>query len=556
MESTLRNLIEKVLSEYAKRRQVILPAAFSFDLSVSRDPKHGDFSTNAAFKLAKALSQKPPELANEFVLIFEEILSHDSSAKTLVQKAVVAGGGFVNFYLTKASLGQLLVEVCRMDKRFGESKFGQERKALLEFVSANPTGPLTIAHGRQAAIGDCLFRILKATGHPVQSEYYLNDAGRQMNLLGQSLYARYCEFLGQAFEFPEEGYKGDYVRDLAKQLAESKKDHLLKEQAGEAVIFCRKYAGDEIMKDIRQDLKRMGVHFDHYFSEGTLYQNHDVEKTIEFLKKQGFIYEQDGAIWFKSTAFGDDKDRVVRKSTGEYTYLAPDIAYHAKKFQRGFNWLINFWGPDHHGYIARLKAACQALGHPSNEMDIRIVQLTTLYRNGEPVRMSTRAGEFVTLKELMDEVGVDATRFFFVMRKVESHLDFDLELAKAKSQDNPVYYLQYAYARIASLLKFADKKIHLNAKFERLEAAEERDLIRMIGEFPKILIQASESLEPYRLADYLRDLAACFHKFYSLHRIVTEDEELTYARLVLVEAMRITLRNGLELLGISQPESM
>jgi arginyl-tRNA synthetase len=295
---------------------------------------------------------------------------------------------------------------------------------------------------------------------------------------------------------------------------------------------------------------------DHFFSEGILYERNEVDNTLVLLKDKGHLYEQDGALWFRSTAFGDDKDRVVRKSSGEATYLAPDIAYHRYKFERGFSWLINLLGPDHHGYVTRLKAACQALGHAADDIDVRIVQLTTLYRKGVPVRMSTRAGEFVTLRELVHEVGSDATRFFFVMRKVESHLDFDLELAKQKSQDNPVYYLQYAHARIASLIQFANRPLKLSSNFGLLVAEEETALMRQISEFPKVLVAASQMLEPYRLADYLRDVAVCFHKFYSRHRVVTEEESLTDARLILVEAARIVLKNGLRILGISQPESM
>ncbi len=310
------------------------------------------------------------------------------------------------------------------------------------------------------------------------------------------------------------------------------------------------------MEGIRKDLTDIHVTFDHYFSESKLYEKKAVDQALNCLTDRGHLFEQDGALWFRSTAFGDDKDRVVKKSSGEYTYLAPDIAYHRYKFERGFNWLINLWGPDHHGYIPRMKAACQALGYDESQMDVRIVQLTTLFRKGEPVRMSTRAGELVTLRELADEVGVDATRFFFVIRKIESHLDFDLDLAKEKSQENPVYYLQYAHARIASILKYADRSIPAHPPLERLASPEEADLIKKISEFPEILVRASEALEPYRLADYLRDLAACFHRFYTFHRVVTEDLELTDARLYLAGAARIVLRNGLTLLGISHPESM
>ena len=377
-----------------------------------------------------------------------------------------------------------------------------------------------------------------------------------MRLLGESLLARYYEELKMPFDFPEEGYKGTYLIDMAKQLIAEKGDSLLKEAHETQADICREYAARVMMEDIRGDLDRFRVKFDSYFSEQTLYKKDLVNQSLDFLKKKEFLYEQDGALWFRSTHFGDDKDRVVRKSSGEYTYLAPDIAYHHQKFQRGYNRLVNLLGPDHHGYITRLKAACQALGHDSGEIEVRIVQLTTLFRQGEPVRMSTRAGEFVTLKELMDEVGADAARFFFIMRRIESHLDFDLDLAKAKSQDNPVYYLQYAHARIASIIRFSEREVTPKVDLNLLASEEETALIKLVADFPKVLVQASEALEPYRLADFLREVAAQFHKLYQLHRVVSEEEELTKARLLLVEAARIVLANGLECLGISQPDSM
>ena len=554
MKTLLEDLIDRTLRDYAKRKGITLPPALNPDLVMPKDPSHGDFSSNVAFKLAKLAGEKPALIAAELVRLIEE--SQKAQKGSPVRRVESAGTGFINFTLAKTSLAQVLVEVHKKKERFGESDFGKGRKVLLEFVSANPTGPLTIAHGRQAAVGDALARILKATGHSVETEYYLNDAGRQMNLLGASLWARYCEVLGRPTPLPADGYQGGYLIDIAKKLAEIKKDTLLQEPGEKAVDFCRKFAAGEIMEGIREDLAAVCVSFDHYFNESTLYEKGAVDQTLQFLTGKGHLYEKDGALWFASIPFGDDKDRVVKKSSGEYTYLAPDIAYHRTKFERGFNRLINFWGPDHHGYVARLKAACRALGHDPDEVEIRIVQLTTLFRKGRPVRMSTRAGEFVTLRELVQEVGADAARFFFVMRKIESHLDFDLDLAKEKSQENPVYYLQYAHARIASLLKYADRQVSPDVNLERLEAPEETDLIKRISEYPQVLIRASQSLEPYGLSDYLRELAASFHKFYTFHRVVTEDGELTRARLLLADAARIVLKNGLELLGISQPETM
>ena len=554
MKSQIDVLIEKILRQYSERKGFELPEGFGHELVPSKDPAHGDFASNVAFKLTKFVRAKPNLIADELVLLLEKESGSEKAAG--VRRVETAGGGFINFYLTQTSLGQILVEIHKKGERYGSSDFGKGRKVLLEFVSANPTGPLTIAHGRQAAVGDVLARILKATGFAVSTEYYLNDAGRQMNLLGGSLWARYQQELGREAAFPEEGYQGSYLVDIAKKLVGEKRDSLLSVKTSEAVDFCRKYAGDQIMRGIREDLKTIRVHFDSYFNESSLYERGAVDAALNFLTDHDFLYEKEGALWFRSTAFGDDKDRVVKKSTGEYTYLAPDIAYHRSKFERGHQWLINLWGPDHHGYVPRLKAACQALGHPAHDMDIRIVQLTTLFRKGEPVRMSTRAGEFVTLRELYEEVGVDAARFFFVMRKIESHLDFDLELAKQKSQENPVYYLQYAHARIAGLLRFAARPVNPKANVARLDTPEESEVIKVISKLPDVLVQASQMLEPYRLADYLREVAAAFHKCYQLHRVVTEDNELTEARLLLADTARRVLRSGLELLGISQPESM
>lgn len=565
MKSKLENLINSVVEEYCGQKKAVRPDNFAYDLHPPKDTQHGDLACNVAFKLAKVTREKPAEIAGELAALFEKKSAKDSP----VEKIEIAGGGFINLYLRKEDLGSILIQIHEQGARYGASDFGRGKKVILEFVSANPTGPLTIAHGRQAAVGDCLARILKFTGHGVHSEYYLNDAGRQMTMLSRSVWVRYNELLGMEMSFPEDGYQGEYIRDIARDIIEKeKKDSLLKEPEEKAVEYCGLYAVKYLMHSIEADLAKMHVHFDHYFSEKTLYAKKSVEHALEVLKKKGYLFESEGALWFRSTDFGDDKDRVVKKSTGEYTYLAPDIAYHLSKYERGYNVLVNFWGPDHHGYIPRLKAACQALGYPPEAIHIGIVQLTTLFRKGQPVRMSTRAGEFVSLRELYEEVGVDATRFFFVMRRQESHLDFDLDLAKEQSQENPVFYLQYAHARIASLLKFAEKGVTTpppvagsrpkagKVDFKLLNTPEEAELIGCLSQFGDFLIQASRSMEPYRLADYLRQVAASFHKFYSHHRIVTEDQELTKARLLLSDATRIVLRNGLELLGISQPESM
>jgi len=549
LKESLQAALQKIIKEYVKKKKAVLPDGFQAALDLSRDPAHGDWSTAVAFRLAKLVREKPSRIAEDLVSALKKELPS-------VSRFEIAGGGFINFFLPTASLAGVLIEIHKRDLEFGRSDYGRGKKVLIEFVSANPTGPLTIAHGRQAALGDSLARILRSSGHSVTTEYYLNDAGRQMNLLGESLWVRYLELAGQALPLPKEGYQGAYLIEVAKKLLEEKKDSLLGKSKEEAIDFCRQFAAGEILKGIKKDLEETRVSFDYYSTESSLYREKAVEKALGLLRDRGHLYESEGALWFRSTSFGDDKDRVIRKSSGEYTYLAPDLAYHQKKFERGFELLINLWGPDHHGYVPRLKAGCQALGYDPERVRILIVQLVTLFRKGEPVRMSTRAGEFVTLRELFEEVGPDATRFFFLLRRIESHLDFDLDLAKTQSDENPVYYLQYAHARISSILKFAGRRVDSNVNLERLHAPEEMELIKMLQEYPRILISAAQFLEPYKVVEYLRELAAQFHQFYALHRVVTEDGELTATRLLLVDGVRIVLRNGLEVLGISHPETM
>ncbi len=555
MKEALQATLQKILKGYAREKGLSLPEDFPVELELSRDSAHGDLTTPVAFRLARLAKEKPARIAEDLSRFLNEELKQNQSQK-LFTRFEVAGGGFINFYLPSAQLAGGLIEIHEKDEAYGRSNFGEGKKVLVEYVSANPTGPLTIAHGRQAAIGDALARILRMTGFDVSREYYLNDTGRQIDLLGESLFARYQELFGEAVSIPEEGYKGAYLIEVAQRLKKEKGDALLKKPRPEALRDCRQFAISDILGGIKEDLKAVDVNFDSYFSEQGLREKKKVEEAIELLKKKNLVREEGGALWFVSTQFGDDKDRVLRKQTGDYTYLAPDIAYHLTKFERGFKLLVNLWGPDHHGYIPRMKAACQALGHDAEALRVLIVQLVTLYRQGQPVRMSTRAGEFVTLRELFEEVGVDATRFFFVMRRIESHLDFDLDLAKAQSDENPVYYLQYAHARISGILKFGKREIHSQVKPDRLSSPEEADLMKKLQEFPRILIAAAQSLEPYRVVEYLRELAAQFHKFYSLHRVVTEDEELTKARLFLSDCARIVLRNGLRVLGITTPESM
>ena len=577
MRNRLKELVDQALPELLTELKLsgVSPKDIRYDIEVPKIKTHGDLSVNTAFQLGRSLKKNPLDIAARFHKILEKNVEKDRNLKQLVKSITVEKPGFINFKFTENSLANQLLEISKGNETFGRSETGKGMKILIEFVSANPTGPLTIAHGRQAAIGDTLARILTAVGYGVKKEFYLNDSGRQIRLLGQSLLARYSELCGKKASIPEEGYQGEYLIEVAKHLKKEKNGSLLKLNDEDALREATAYAVKSILDGIKKDLADAEVVFDEYFSERTLYEKKMVDQALEKLKQKGLTYESEGALWFKSTQFGDDKDRVLRKQTGEYTYLAPDIAYHEYKFQRGFSRLVNLWGPDHHGYVPRLKAACEALGHPSKQVAILIVQLATLYRNGVPVRMSTRAGEFVTLRELMDEVGVDAARFFFLMRKVESHLDFDLELAKKKSDENPVYYLQYAHARISNILAHAHKTVPGTAgtgsqnlsrnvpgtvqgevDLSLIREEEALDLIRKMLEYPDALKQAAEYLEPYRVVDYLRELAALFHKFYTLHRVVSDDRALTKARLLLVDCVRMVLRNGLGVLGVSAPAKM
>ena len=558
MKDQLKKLVDQSLPEIVVElnHPGLKPETLQYEIELPKVKAHGDLSINLAFQIGRTLKRNPFEVALSCHKVLEAKMKTASQWGTWIKEITVEKPGFINFRFTSRSFLDQLLEISKQNEHFGEPTVGKGLKAIIEFVSANPTGPLTIAHGRQAAIGDTLARILKTLGYGVHKEFYLNDAGRQIRLLGESLWVRYQELFGIKAELPEEGYRGAYLIDLAKALKTEKGEQLLSQGKEKSIEFVTAFAAKSILSGIEAELKRVGVVFDQYFSEQSLYEKKLVDRALQKLDEKKMTYEADGALWFRSTQFGDDKDRVLRKQSGEFTYLAPDIAYHETKFERGFKLLVNLWGPDHHGYIPRLKAACKALGHPADSLRILIVQLTTLYRAGEPVRMSTRAGEFVTLQELVDEVGVDATRFFFLMRKVESHLDFDLELAKQKTDENPVFYLQYAHARISSIIAYAQRKIDSECSLDLIREPEEIDLIKKMIEYPEILEQAAEFLEPYRVVDYLRELATLFHKFYTLHRVVTDDEALTKARLFLTDCVRIVLRNGMTILGVSAPSKM
>ena len=513
----------------------------SLSLEVPKEKKFGDFSANIAMKLSKELRKPPFEIAGSIIKNIEK-----SSG---IKDVKVEKPGFINFYISNKAVAAALEDIIKEDAGFGVSTIGRNKKVQIEFVSANPTGPLTVAHGRQAAIGDSLARILKFCGYDVVKEYYINDEGVQIQALGKSVKARLMEASGEKSGFPENGYKGKYIYDIAEKLKETKRSSLSDE-------FFMEYAVKEIMETIVKDLEDFGVYFDVWYSQKALAKSGKVEKAIDDLKKREFLYEKDGATWFKSTGLGDDKDRVIIKSDGSYTYLTPDMAYHKEKFEKGYHRIINIWGPDHHGYINRIKAACQALGYDKEKLSILIAQLVTLYRDGKPVKMSTREGEFITLREIMDEVGKDAARFFFIMRRTESHLDFDLALAKAQTLDNPVYYIQYAHARISSIIEFSkDAKPNLE-NLGLLDKEQELDIVKALMHYPKIIEAAASNLEPSILLTYLQDLAGLFHSYYNAYRIVTDDKPLTEARITLIQAVKKVIASGLDLLGVTALEKM
>ncbi|GFO57214.1 arginine--tRNA ligase [Geomonas sp. Red276] len=517
--------------------------------------EHGDFASNVAMQMAKAERKAPRAIA-------EIIVNKLASSSDLIKSLEVAGPGFINFFIKDDAWRKVLLDIDQAGDQYGKSKVGAGRKVQVEFVSANPTGPLHIGHGRGAATGDAVASLLLAAGFDVQKEYYINDAGNQMNTLGLSGLLRYKEILGEQIEFPENCYQGGYMKDIAREVITKHGDRFLKVSQEEGVAFFAKFGGDVILKGIDEDLQDFGVRFDNWFSEQSLFDQGKVDSAVKEMQEKGLIYEQDGALWFKTTDYGDDKDRVVVRSNGVTTYFASDIAYHRDKFARGFDWVIDVWGADHHGYVPRLKGVVQGLGRKADDLGIILVQLVALLRDGVPVAMSTRSGEFVTLKEVVDEVGRDAARFFFLMRRSDSQLDFDLELAKRQSADNPVYYVQYAHARIKSIFETARERgvapdFSGGVNLQLLESADDLALVKKLSLFPETLESAAVNFEPHRITYFLQDLAGEFHSFYNKSRvIIPEEPELTRARLFLLHCTALTLKNALTVLGISAPERM
>jgi arginyl-tRNA synthetase len=525
------------------------------EVEVPKIETHGDFATNFAMLSARAQKMAPR-------LIAQALVDHLDDTQGLIARTEIAGPGFINFFVPPAAWLPVVEQVLAQDLRYGACDMGQGLKIQVEFVSANPTGPLHVGHGRGAAVGDSAANILAFCGYEVQREYYINDSGRQIQTLGRSVFLRCQQLLGRAIDFPETCYQGDYIQALARQVIAAKGEDFIGADEQAALEFCARFAADAIMAGIRQDLETFGVHYQAWFSEQSLYDTHQVEQALEALKTREMVYLKDGAWWFKSSALGDEKDRVVVRQNGQTTYFASDIAYHQNKYQRGFSRVIDVWGADHHGYIPRMKAAVQAGGQDPDQFDVILVQLVNLLRDGQPVAMSTRAGEFETLKDVLNEVGTDAARFIFLTRDYESPLDFDLELAKQKSNDNPVYYVQYVHARIASILRKAAEQglgpvMWQPPAVARLTAPEEIQLMKTMGRFSEVVRVSAQGLAPHRVTYYLMELASQFHTYYNQHRVLCDDDgELANGRLALVLAVQKVIRNGLALLGVSAPDVM
>jgi len=541
------------------------------EIEEPRHQSHGDFSTNFAMVSAAIQKMPPRKIAESLVSVIEALcevpdgISGEISDETagLIEKVEIAGPGFITFFLSNKAWHPVVDQNLEQDKVYGASDMGKKKKVQVEFVSANPTGPLHVGHGRGAAVGDSVGNILSFAGFDVQKAYYINDSGRQIRTLGTSVWLRLLQKAGKNIEFPDDCYKGDYIKDLAAEIYEKEGDTLFRKTEDDALLVCAKFAAKKILKGIRQDLSDFGVTFDQWFSEQSLYDAGRIQKAIEDFKSKDLMYEEDGALWFRTQDFGDEKNRVVVRNNGLTTYFASDIAYHMEKYERGFEKVIDVWGADHHGYIKRIDASIVASGRKSEQFEVILVQLVNLLRHGKPVQMSTRAGEFVTLKDIVDEVGKDAARFMFLSRSYDSGLEFDLELAKQKNSDNPVYYVQYVHARITGiLLKAKQENIIQDIDFNKgeylnvLNAVEEINLMKILNAFKENVEKSATTLHPHVIFTYLMSLASAFHSYYNKHKVISNDSELTQARLSLVLAVKKVIRNGLTLLGVFAPERM
>jgi arginyl-tRNA synthetase len=553
MKSLVRQIIENAWKSAHEKGLFAASEIPVFDVSETKVRAHGDIASNIAMVSAKVLKNSPLKIA--------EILT-DQINEDFIDKTEIAGPGFINFFINSQAFPPMLNEVYEKGDDFGSSDIGKGINVQVEFVSANPTGPLHIGHGRGAAVGDAVASVLEKCGYNVKKEYYINDSGRQINTLGRSVYLRCLEKAGKEKDFPDDHYQGDYIKEIAGDVLNKYKNTLFDMGEDEAVGVCAEYAAEIILEGIKEDLKEFRVEFDNWYSEKTLYDSGKVDSTIKAFETKGLIYEENGAKWFKTSDFGDEKDRVVVRSNGDTTYFASDIAYHMDKFSRGFHELIDVWGADHHGYINRINASIKASGNENNNFHVILVQLVSLLRSGKPVQMSTRSGEFDTLKEVVEEVGVDAARFYFLMRSYDSGLDFDLDLARKKSSDNPVFYVQYVHARIAGIIEKAENEFDISESrikdcdITLLQEKEETELIKTVMKYKEAVMVAGSEKQPHKITYYLMELAGSFHSYYNMHKVLTDDKELMKARLYLVKAVKMTVKNGLNLLGISAPEKM
>jgi len=546
MKKDIRELVEEAMQGIGLQNVPV-------ELEVPRDEKMGDLATPVAMNLSKTLKKPPRQIAEEILKSLGE--------PDIFEKIDIAGPGFINFTFSPRYLFSEMKDLLSQGEAFLRREIGKGRKIQIEFVSANPTGPLHLGHGRGAAVGAALSNLLKAAGYEVEREYYINDAGKQVKLLGLSVFAKYQQLLGIEYPFPEDGYRGSYVEQIAKRIVHQYGNKYSEMSFQEVAEFFTDFSYREMLGDIGKDLKDFGIVFDAWQSERELYSEGDVDKAIDALRHRRYLYLQDGALWFKATKFRDDKDRVITKGDGEFTYFASDVAYHRKKIEEGFEEIIDIWGADHHGYIPRLKAVIEALGYPPEHLRVMLVQMVTLLRAGKPVQMSKRAGEFITLREVMEEVGADTTKFIFLTRRPDSHLEFDLETAKEQSAENPVFYVQYANARINSIFSHAQEKgLQLEhpdtVALNLLSGPEELRIIKKLLLYPMVFEGAVLAREPHRITFYLQELSGLFHPYYNRYRVVTDDAELSRARLALCKAIRLVLKEGLDILGLSSPERM
>ena len=554
MRKGLNQIIEQAIARGQERGELaegVLPA---FMVEYPRDERHGDYATNIAMALASHMGKPPRAIA-------EVIVNGIEDTGGIIERVEVAGPGFINFFLKEHYWHQCLEEADRQGDCYGAGELGRGKRALVEFLSANPTGPLHIGHGRIAAFGDALANLLAKVGYTVEREYYINDIGTQMNLLGRSVYSRYLQEWQREVEFPADGYQGEYIKDIARAIKKQAGDAYLVDPAEDRIGALGEEAARMILAWIKADLARFRVHFDRWYPERDLYAGGEVHRLLDVLRDKGYLFEEQGAWWFRSTLFGDEKDRVVIRGNEATTYFASDIAYHKEKYDRGYDLLIDIWGADHHGYIPRIEAVIEALGLDQSRFKVILVQLVNLLRGGKQVSMSTRSGEFTPLKEVMDEVGVDACRYFFMLRRADSPLDFDLELAKKEGVENPVYYVQYCHARIASIFKKAAELGVAVPTFAEVDCSllslpEERLLAKRVAILPELLEGMALALEPHRLTAYLQDLTGIFHSYYNKHRVISDDREMTQARFLLAKVIQNVVRSALGVLGIAAPQEM